>query len=339
MTQTFSKKQALLVGWERFKERPWFLVGLFILTTAISWLSSTISEHAVGAGVFVFGFIDFLLQTLISIGLIHVALLVFDEQDAHIHDVFAPVRKIARYFFATILAVLLIVIGFLLLIVPGIIVAIALSFVAYRIVDKNEKAISALRGSWHMTKGHRLNLLVFFLVLALFNLVGLLALGIGIVITAPVSALATVYVYRFLDGAIPEEGVEAFWPVNALAAFAIVAVAVFGIAGLVKSGIFADTVAVEQRNIQRYIDVAFIQESLQEYKARTGMYPSTTAMLSDENGVALVLPTDPLTGADYAYVALPETEDFQLCAVLEHADSNTMCVYGLGVSDIANTEN
>lgn len=55
---------------------------------------------------------------------------------------------------AHLITTAIIIIGFLFLIVPGIILACRLVFVSYLVMDKNMEPIAALEKSWAMTKGH-----------------------------------------------------------------------------------------------------------------------------------------------------------------------------------------
>lgn len=63
--------------------------------------------------------------------------------------------------------------------------------------------VAALRRSAEITRGNRWQLFGFLIVLLLLNIVGLLALVIGVLITSAVSILALAHVYRRLDGAVP----------------------------------------------------------------------------------------------------------------------------------------
>jgi uncharacterized membrane protein len=71
---------------------------------------------------------------------------------------------------ATMLYVLAILGGFVLLIVPGIILGVAFSMYTYPIVEKNTGAIDALKQSWRMTKGNRWNIFLFGLIVALVGM-------------------------------------------------------------------------------------------------------------------------------------------------------------------------
>ena len=101
-----------------------------------------------------------------------------------------------RFLGAHILTVIAVVLGFLVLVVPGIILAIGLSFVPYLVVDRGLGPIEALKESWRITKGHKWQLLLLFLALVGINLLGVLALIVGIFVTVPITMLAFAHAYR-----------------------------------------------------------------------------------------------------------------------------------------------
>jgi len=82
---------------------------------------------------------------------------------------------------------------------PAIIWSIKYGFFALVIVDKELGPIDALKESAFITDGAKWELAIFSGVLLGFNLLGLIAFGIGILITIPVSIISHVVVYRRLS--------------------------------------------------------------------------------------------------------------------------------------------
>lgn len=80
---------------------------------------------------------------------------------------------------ANLLVVAIVGIGFVLLIVPGIILGIRLSFVPYLVMDKRLEPVAAVEKSWSMTRGRAMEILLFWLLALALFIVGLLALLIG----------------------------------------------------------------------------------------------------------------------------------------------------------------
>lgn len=83
---------------------------------------------------------------------------------------------------ANLLTTLLVVIGFALLIIPGIILACRLAFVPYLVMDQKMEAIKALEKSWQMTKGYGWTIfLIGFLAIFIF-LAGFIVFIVGVII-------------------------------------------------------------------------------------------------------------------------------------------------------------
>jgi hypothetical protein len=81
---------------------------------------------------------------------------------------------------ANLLVIALIVLGFIALIVPGIIIACRLAFVSYLVMDKKLDPIEAVETSWKLTRGHGWQ--IFFMAVASFFIVifGLVIMIVGV---------------------------------------------------------------------------------------------------------------------------------------------------------------
>jgi hypothetical protein len=75
-----------------------------------------------------------------------------------------------------VLSIIFTVLGLILLIIPGIIVAIRLSFVPYLLFDKEMKAMEAIKKSWKLTRGYSWKILGISLLGVLIFLVGFILL-------------------------------------------------------------------------------------------------------------------------------------------------------------------
>lgn len=95
---------------------------------------------------------------------------------------------------------LAVAVGLVLLIVPGIIFGLMFMFATFIVIERELGPIDALSESHRLTRGHKWQLFGFVLLLILVNLLGLLALVVGILVSIPVSTLAFVHAYRVLGG-------------------------------------------------------------------------------------------------------------------------------------------
>lgn len=199
----FSKRAAINFGWESMKKNFFFFVVLLLIVTAVNMVPGIISgmfERGNGA---ILGFlatlIGWALQLAVSLGLIGIALKIHDKKKVSYKNLFDYFTLVIPYFFASILYGLIIVAGFILFVVPGVIWAIKFRYYTYFMVDKNFGPIRALKASAKITTGSKWNLFLLGLLLALINIAGALLLLVGLFATVPLSMMAEAYVFRRLS--------------------------------------------------------------------------------------------------------------------------------------------
>ncbi len=91
----------------------------------------------------------------VGLGLTTFSLRAHDNiQGVQIADLWNP-GPFWRFLGAHILTAIAIALGFLALIVPGIILALGLAFVPYLVVERGLGPIDAIKESWRITKGHK----------------------------------------------------------------------------------------------------------------------------------------------------------------------------------------
>lgn len=96
---------------------------------------------------------------------------------------------------AHLITTAVVIIGFLFLIIPGIILACRLVFVSYLVMDKNMEPIAAIEKSWAMTRGHGWRIFAMGLLALPIFIAGLLLCGVGILVSIAWvhSAFASLY--------------------------------------------------------------------------------------------------------------------------------------------------
>jgi uncharacterized membrane protein len=116
-------------------------------------------------------------------------------------------RGFFTYLLTNILLALLVAFGTMLLIVPGVFWALKYGLAPFLVADdKVEDPLDAFRVSARLTEGSRGHLLVFGLAVIGANIVGAIALGIGLLVTVPMTLLAVAYVIRRLQAHAPVGG-------------------------------------------------------------------------------------------------------------------------------------
>lgn len=203
----FTVGSAIGFGWETFKKRPWFFVGatvvILLLYGAISAITTGI-DAAIGGSAddptLVGTLVNFVLGTFVGMGVTAFYLAAHDNPETVDLTTLWHPEPFWKFLLASILVGLTIGIGFVLLIVPGIIAAIFFMFTHFVVIDKGLGPIEAMKESMRIGRGYRWPLLGLIVLLALIMMAGLLALIVGILVAMPVAALAATHAYRTLSG-------------------------------------------------------------------------------------------------------------------------------------------
>jgi len=207
----FSIKSTLRFGWETFKRRPWIFVGATAILTAawvgVEFLTAAIDITLSGAqdqptifAIIVSNIVNVALGAIIGMGAIAFYLAAHDNPDTvELSSLWHP-RPFWKYVGTGILVSLAIIVGLILLIVPGVIIALMFMFSAFIVIDRELGPIDAMAGSNRITRGHKWSLLGLVLMLFLINLLGALAFVVGLLVSVPVTVLAFTHAYRVLSG-------------------------------------------------------------------------------------------------------------------------------------------
>lgn len=201
-----SVRECLSFGWNTYKARPWLFVASSLIIFGLSIASDlprVLVEDLPGTSgavlVFIAGVIGVLLSFLITMGKTAFYLHAHDSvSTVHFKDLWHS-RHYLKFVATSVIAGGLTVLGLLLLIVPGIIVGIMFGFALYLVIDKDRGVIESLKESAALTKGNRWKMFGLGLAILGINILGLLALVIGLLVTLPVSTLAVIHAYRTLS--------------------------------------------------------------------------------------------------------------------------------------------
>jgi len=184
------------------KKNLWFFVGLLIVVSLLGIIPGILSEWLSLEGFQIYSFvIDIVkvaLGVIVTMGLIKIALAFAGGGKGEWDNLFSAYRLFFNYLFGAVLYGLIIFVGLLLLVVPGLVWAIQFGFYKYLIVDKELGPIEALKESSRITKDVRWHLFLFAILLGLINVAGILVFGIGLFVTIPTTIVAAAYVYRKL---------------------------------------------------------------------------------------------------------------------------------------------
>ena len=120
-------------------------------------------------------------------------------QPVEIGSFFKP-RNVVNVIIASVLSSIIVAIGVLLCIVPGVIATILLLFTTAVVVDRNVSGIDGLTTSFNIAKANFGPVALTWLTTIGIFIVGTLACLVGLIVAYPVVSLITVYAYRKLSG-------------------------------------------------------------------------------------------------------------------------------------------
>jgi hypothetical protein len=191
-------------GWRLFRSRvSVFLVSMLLLF--LSWVVLEIAVvflHRLGLAIWLVLHLAWLfLFSGMLVGLHVMALKSVDGEIPHVGELFGSLERGPAYLLALSIYCLAVSGGLVFLNVPGIHLAIRYCLFAQLITDTSASALAALRKAAALAHGNWASLGTLFLIAFLLNIAGMSLLGIGLIISFPVSLLAIAGFYRSLQPA------------------------------------------------------------------------------------------------------------------------------------------
>jgi uncharacterized membrane protein len=207
--KAFSSGEALRFGWDTTlrNAKPLLLIGVAGAFLALVQRALSASPRA--------GLLSLAVQVLqvgVTLAYLHAALRLNDGQPVELDRPSALLEGFWPFLLTSVLVGLIVAGGLILLVVPGVIWALRYGFAGIIVADGERDPLEALRRSRHLTGGIKGQLLGFWLLVLGVNLLGAMALGIGLLVTLPTTMLAAVYVFRRLQARagrpLPHPGLE-----------------------------------------------------------------------------------------------------------------------------------
>jgi len=174
-------------GWQQLKK--YFLELLLItvigIVIGVPIGLFRVDAETAGAGAAVLGIFglaySLLLVQPVDYGVSFANLRAARGDKLEIKDMFEAFKNYVNVVLANLLTGAIIIIGLVLLIVPGIIFACKLAFVPYLVIDRKMEAIEAVKESWRMTGGHAWKVFLIGVLAVLLAIAGLICFGVGII--------------------------------------------------------------------------------------------------------------------------------------------------------------
>lgn len=205
MTKTVSIEEALRFGWKTFQANAGFMIGVTVTAVLLMGAPGFIPRGSSGLVGLALRLVVMVWQIFIGIGLLKITLALCVNQKPSFGILFSGSDVLGQMILGRIFYTIVLVIGLVLLIVPGIIWALQRLFYSYLIVDQKLSAVEALKKSGSITYGIKLDLFLFLLGVGILNLLGLICFGVGLFVTLPVTLLAFTDVYRKALESAPTE--------------------------------------------------------------------------------------------------------------------------------------
>lgn len=191
-TVTFSIKTLLSTAWKLFTKHWVVLIGAMV----ISVIFNNIPNIILGNDSQIASLLSYLVSIFFMAGMLRIMLTAVDGKTPEFSHLFSEGKSFLRLLGTAILVNIAVIVGLILLVIPGIYVGIRLFFALTLVVDKGLGPIAALQESWRMTEGNVFHLLKLWLVFIGLTILGVLALIVGLLVAMPVATLLITAVYR-----------------------------------------------------------------------------------------------------------------------------------------------
>jgi Tfp pilus assembly protein PilE len=319
-------------GWETFKKRPWFFIFAFLIFFLVSIIANIIGgiiqglldgSATSGFGHLIAWFIQNVTSIFVGMGTIAFFIKAHDTPETvRYMDAWRP-EIFWKYLGASILLGLIIIVGFILLVIPGIIASIVFGFTLYLVVDKGLGPIEALKESARLTKGNRWRMFAFQGASGIIALLGFICLVLGIFVAIPVLALAGIEMYRRIAAAAEtqtktplsggEKGLVVF---SFLIPLVILAIGLASAVALVA----LNTTGRTGSGAMNAVQLKMTQLGVEQYYAEHNAYPATLDEISAQ------MPNSKMDLSAYTYTTDPKHETYKLCTAAKVPQGESSCV-------------
>ena len=171
-------------GWQVIRQHFWNLLLIIVIGAVLGAFSSQISRDASSQYALFSSLFWVLVSGPVSYGIYWVFLKAVRNEDFEIKDMFAAFGPDYWNVLVTnLLLAVIVALGVVFFIIPGIYLACKLAFVPYLVMDRRMKFSDAMSASWDMTKGYSWKIFLMILLAIPIGIAGLIALGVGILVS------------------------------------------------------------------------------------------------------------------------------------------------------------
>jgi len=147
-----------------------------------------------------FSLVSWIVSMIIGAGIVRFALAITEGRQASASQVLTP-HKLGDVVVASLIIGIATFVGFVLCVIPGLLVMFFTSYTLYFLMDREELgAIDAIKASFDFTKNNAGNVILWFLLSVVAWFVGAILCGVGLIVAIPVVLIGTAYTYKTLNG-------------------------------------------------------------------------------------------------------------------------------------------
>jgi len=194
-------------SWGSLLASPGLLLGTTALYVAFilrypGFNFGAMNYHSLGYIALV-GFLSIVVTGILSIillaGLIKIFLMHHDGHKPSGAELFRHRSLFWKFIFTEVMVALIIMIGLVFFIIPGIILAIKLNFAGYISVDKELGPSEAIKESWRITRGKKWLVAKMIITIAVINIIAAFANIGGLLVSLSLTLMMQVHAYRALE--------------------------------------------------------------------------------------------------------------------------------------------
>lgn len=197
----FNIGDVLQEAFDIFKQYTGGFIGFTLILAGINAIPNIIQE-VIGEGI-ASGILNFgagVISVPLGVGFVIVARKIYHREPYDFNNFFDGFQYFGQLILAAILVGISVMLGFILLIIPGIYLAVALSWTDMTIIFQKLDATDAMSISRKVISKNWFMLFAFYLVCFLVILAGFLALIVGLFVAIPVVSIASYIVYEKVIG-------------------------------------------------------------------------------------------------------------------------------------------
>lgn len=198
-TGRIAATDAISAAWQLFKNNPLPWVLITLATGIANGIASAISGSSSDGLAFIGTLLSVAVAFVFQAFMIRGALLEVDGHRPGLGDFF-KLHNFGWFVLAAIIVGVATTIGLILLIIPGVVLSFFLYWTFNFVIDRNMTAMDAIKSSVNAIKSDGGNLFLLAILNTLIVVAGFIALFIGLLVAAPVAALASMVAYRAITG-------------------------------------------------------------------------------------------------------------------------------------------